>query len=113
MPSTPRKEGPEKLCGAARYVDDYSLPGAWHGVTVRSTVPHARGKALTFDPAFPWDECVVVTAEDIPGDNHIALIEHDQPALADGIVRHQAEPIALIAHPSRAKAYEALRHVRV
>ena len=112
MPPT-RKEGPEKLCGLARYVDDIDVPGAWHGVTVRSTVPHGRVKKLTFDPAFPWEECVVVTADDITGENCIALIEHDQPALADGLVRHQAEPIALIAHPSRAKAYEAARRVSV
>ncbi len=113
MPPTLRKEGPEKLCGLALYVDDHDLPGVWHGVTLRSTVPHGRVKKLTFDPAFPWDECVVVTAQDIPGENYVALIEKDQPALADGVVRHQAEPIALIAHESRAKAYAALKHVAV
>lgn len=109
----PRREGPEKLTGRARYLDDRDLPGAWHGVTVRSTVPHGRIKALRLDPKFPWRECVVVTAKDIPGKNLVTLIETDQPLLADGLVRHREEPIALIAHPDRAKAYEALRHVAV
>lgn len=117
MPSVgknpPRREGPEKLTGRALYLDDHDLPGAWHGVTVRSTQAHARIKAVRFDPAFPWDECAVVTAKDIPGKNVVTLIEPDQPLLADGITRHKEEPIALIAHPSRARAYEALKHVSV
>ena len=111
--SAPRKEGPEKLRGAARYIDDYALAGAWHGVTLRSTIAHGRVKGLRFDPSFPWSECVVVTADDVPGANVVALIEDDQPVLADGLVRHAMEPIALIAHRSRARAYEALKHVSV
>jgi CO/xanthine dehydrogenase Mo-binding subunit len=109
----PRREGPEKLTGRAVYLDDLEIPGCWHGVTVRSAVPHGRIKAIRFDPAFPWDECVVVTAKDIPGKNVVTLIEPDQPLLADGLVRHREEPIALIAHPDRARAYEALKHVTV
>ena len=108
-----RKEGPEKLCGLALYVDDHELPGAWHGVTVRSTVPHARIKAVTFDPAFPWKDCVVVTAKDIPGENFVQLIDTDQPVLADGLTRHPAEPVALIAHPDKATAYAAAKAVRL
>jgi CO/xanthine dehydrogenase Mo-binding subunit len=108
-----RKEGPQKLCGLALYVDDHELPGAWHGVTVRSSVPHARIKALRFDPAFPWKECVVVTAKDVPGENFVQLIDTDQPVLADGLTKHPAEPLALIAHPDKAKAYEAARRVTV
>ncbi len=108
-----RREGPDKLTGRARYLDDLDIPGCWHGVTVRSSVPHGRIKAIRFDPAFAWGECAVVTAKDIPGRNVVALIEPDQPLLADGLVRHREEPIALIAHPDRATAYEALKHVTV
>ena len=35
--SVPRKEGPAKLTGQARYIDDLSLPGMIFGATVRST----------------------------------------------------------------------------
>ena len=108
-----RREGPEKLTGRALYLDDHALPGCLHGVTLRSAYPHARIRAVHFDPAFPWDECVVVTAKDIPGKNVVALIEPDQPLLADGLVRHREEPIVLIAHADRAKAYLALKHVLV
>jgi len=111
--STPRREGPEKLTGRARYVDDYPLPGSLFGATLRSTIPRGRILKIDFDPAFPWDELVVATAKDIPGSNYVALMENDQPLLADGEVRHAMEPIALVAHTDRARAYEALAHVRV
>ncbi len=108
-----RREGPEKLTGRALYLDDHSIPGCWHGVTVRSSVPHGKIKAIRFDPAFAWNECAVVTAKDIPGKNVVTLIEPDQPLLADVIVRHREEAIVLIAHPSRATAYEAAKHVTI
>ena len=109
----PRRDGPAKLTGRALYLDDVAIPGCWHGVTVRSSVPHGKIKSIIYDPSFPWDECVVVTAKDIPGKNLVALIEADQPLLADGIVRHREEAIVLIAHADRATAYEAAKRVRV
>ena len=111
--SARRTEGPEKLCGVARYVDDYTLPGCLFGATLRSTVACGRIRSVTLDPAFPWHEYVVATADDIPGANHVALIENDQPLLAKDRVRHVAEPILLVGHPVRAKAYAALAHIRV
>ncbi|MEK7656438.1 MAG: xanthine dehydrogenase family protein molybdopterin-binding subunit [Elusimicrobiota bacterium] len=109
----PRKEGPAKLCGLAQYVDDYALPGCLYGATLRSGIAFGAIKSIVFDPAFPWSECVVVTAKDIPGKNCVALIEDDQPLLAEGVVRHPMEPILLVGHASRAKAYEAIKHIRV
>src|SRR5688572_10491216 len=109
----PRRDGPAKLTGRAKYLDDLDIPGCWHGVTVRSSAPHARIKSISYDPAFPWKECVVVTAADIPGKNVVALIEPDQPLLADGVVRHREEAIVLIAHPDRAAAYEAAKRVKI
>jgi len=108
-----RKEGPKKLTGAALYVDDIPVKGAWHGVTVRSTVPHARIKDIRFLKGFPWKQAVVVTAADIPGINCVRLIEDDQPLLADAITRHVHEPVALIAHPDRSAAYESLKFVEI
>jgi CO/xanthine dehydrogenase Mo-binding subunit len=108
-----RKEGPDKLCGRAQYIDDLTIPGCLHGVTVRSSIPRGRIESIEFDPAFPWDECTVVTARDIPGENVVQLIERDQPLLADTRIQHMFEPIALIAHADRAMAYRAREHVRV
>jgi len=108
----PRREGPEKLTGRAQYLDDLPIAGCLTGVTLRSTIAFGAIHAVTFDPAFPWADFVVVTARDVPN-NHVALIADDQPLLADTRVMHQMEPIALVAHLDRDKAYEALRHITV
>src|SRR3981189_3034865 len=96
--SVPRKEGRDKVTGAARYIDDMSLPGMLYGATVRSQIPRGVIKHISFDPKFEWSEFVTVTAADITGKNCIALIGDDQPCLADGKVNHPEEPILLLAH---------------
>ena len=96
--SVPRKEGRDKVTGAARYIDDMTMPGMIYGATVRSQIPRGVIKHISFDPQFEWSEFVVVTAQDIPGKNCIALIGDDQPCLADGRVNHPEEPILLLAH---------------
>ena len=60
-----------------------------------------RSQKSAFGPGIDWNEFVIVTAKDIPGKNCIALIEDDQPCLADGMVNHPEEPILLLAHPDR------------
>ncbi|HEY4708913.1 MAG TPA: xanthine dehydrogenase family protein molybdopterin-binding subunit [Candidatus Acidoferrales bacterium] len=109
--SAPRKEGRDKVTGRARYIDDISMPGMLYGATVRSRFPRGKIKKIAFGPSINWNDFVVVTAADIPGKNYIALIENDQPCLADGIVNHPEEPLLLLAHPDRhalSKAVEAV-----
>jgi CO/xanthine dehydrogenase Mo-binding subunit len=99
--SSPRKEGRDKLTGRARYIDDLSFPHMLFGATVRSRFARGKIRKINFGDGINWNEFVIVTAEDIPGKNYIALIENDQPCLADGIVNHPEEPIVLLAHPDR------------
>ncbi len=109
--SVPRMEGRAKVTGHACYVDDMVLPGMLYGATVRSLIPRGKIKEITFGPGVDWNEFVIVTCKDIPGKNCIALIEDDQPCLADGIVNHPEEPLVLLAHPDRhllPKAVEAI-----
>ncbi|MBV9340317.1 MAG: xanthine dehydrogenase family protein [Acidobacteria bacterium] len=98
---TPRKEGPGKVTGEARYIDDLSFPDMLYGATVRSQIARGMLKKITFRPDVPWSEFVVVSVPDIPGKNYIALIENDQPCLAEKVVNHPEEPILLLAHPDR------------
>jgi len=104
-------EGRDKVAGLARYVDDMVLPGMLYGATVRSRIPRGKIKEFTFGPGIDWKEFVIVSPRDIPGKNCIALIEDDQPCLADGVVNHSEEPLLLLAHPDRhllPKAVEAV-----
>jgi len=106
-----RREGPQKLTGTALYTDDLVFPGAWYGQTIRSTVPHARLLAVELDPAFDWSKVVVLTAADMPGVNIVSLIKDDQPILVEKEIRHQAEPVALLAAPDRETLREAKHRI--
>jgi len=111
--SVPRKEGREKVTGAARYVDDLTFPDMIYGVTVRSS--SARGKILgiRFGEGIPWKEFTIVTAKDIPGQNCVALLIEDQPCLADQFVNHPEEAVVLLAHPDKYLLEEARRAVHI
>jgi CO/xanthine dehydrogenase Mo-binding subunit len=113
-PAPYRREGPAKLTGVALYTDDIVIPGAWYGATIRSTDAHATFDALELDPGFDWSSVVVVTADDIPGDNIVSSIKSDQPILIPigGEIQHHAEPLALIAAPDKATLREARRRAR-
>jgi CO/xanthine dehydrogenase Mo-binding subunit len=108
-----RKEGVDKLLGRARYIDDMDREGMWHGATVRSTIPRGLIRSIAFDPRIDWSQFAVVTAADIPGNNHVRLIYDDQLCLADGRVNHCDEAIVLLAHPSRQKLREAAAAIRI
>jgi CO/xanthine dehydrogenase Mo-binding subunit len=111
--SVSRKEGADKLLGRARYVDDIVREGVLYGATVRSTIPRGLIRSIEFDRRIDWSEFTVVTAADIPGENHIQLIVADQPCLADGQVNHCDEAILLLAHADKHKLREAVDAVRV
>ena len=70
-------------------------------------------KEIRFDPDYDWNDVTVVTAKDIPGENYVYLIEVDQPLLVDREVHHAEEPILVLGHENRAKAYDALAHIDV
>jgi CO/xanthine dehydrogenase Mo-binding subunit len=109
----PRKEGRQKVTGAALYIDDLSFPEMLHGATVRSPAARGRIKHIAFEGDLPWDEFTIVTAKDIPGANYVALILNDQPYLAADFVNHPEEPVVLIAHKDKYLVEEARRHVAI
>jgi CO/xanthine dehydrogenase Mo-binding subunit len=111
--SPPRPDGFAKVSGAARYVDDISLPGMWHGATLRSPHPHARIRSIHWDPAKAPEGAVCVTAADLPGPNGVQLLDDGWPILADGFTLHVAEPVALVAAPTRLAAKQALSALTV
>jgi CO/xanthine dehydrogenase Mo-binding subunit len=111
--SVPRKEGREKVTGAARYVDDLTLPDMIHGVTVRTSAPRGKILGIRFGAEIPWHEFTIVTAKDIPGKNCVALLIEDQPCLADRHVNHPEEPVVLLAHPDKYLLEKARQSVQI
>jgi CO/xanthine dehydrogenase Mo-binding subunit len=90
-----------------------TLPGMLHGATVRSRIARGKMRKITFGTGIDWDEFVVVSAKDIPGRNVIALIQDDQPCLAEVVVNHSEEPVLLLAHPNRHKLGKAVEAVAI
>ena len=111
--SVVRKEGRDKVTGRAQYVDDLTLPGMIHGLTVRSSIARGRILGICYADRIPWHEFTIVTAADIPGKNEIAAIAHDQPCLAHNVINHPEEPIVLLAHPDKYPLEEARRAVEI
>ena len=103
-----RLDALEKACGEALYLDDLPLEGFWYGEAVRASA--ARGKIRGFlqDPAFDWSRVTVVTPEDIPGINAVAMIRDDYPALPGEDISFATQAVALIAAPDRKTLDEAL-----
>ena len=94
-----RKDGASKVTGAAKYIDDLSFTNLLHARTIRSTIP--AGDITTIRLAFDTAGFTIVDFRDIPGRNVVALIDDDQPCLAEHAIRHFAEPILLLAHEDR------------
>ena len=96
-----RKDGLDKVTGAAKYIDDLSFPGLLHARTIRSTIPAGEIGRVTF--GFDKTGFTIVDHRDVPGRNIVALIDDDQPCLAARTIRHVAEPILILAHEDRDK----------
>ena len=92
-------------------MDDWAKDGVWVGGTVRSKEAHARLLRVRCRDSFDWARVVMVTAADIPGRNVLELVEGDQPVLAEAILRHPEEPIALVAAPDKETLQRALEAI--
>src|SRR5262245_21165917 len=104
-----RKEGADKVTGRARYLDDLSFPNLLYGRTVRSTISAGELAGIRYD--YDRSGFTSVDYHDIPGKNFVALIDEDQPCLAERQVRHVAEPVVLLAHADRDTLARAEVHI--
>jgi xanthine dehydrogenase D subunit len=101
-----RPDGTLKVTGEFAYSSDLWMDDMIWGVTLRSPHPCARVVSLDIGPALATPGVyAVLTADDVPGENAVGLEHQDQPVLADGVVRYQGEPVALVAadHPETAR----------
>ena len=100
-----RKDGLDKVTGAARYLDDLPFANLLHARTIRTTIPAGEISRIRF--AFDTAGFTIVDYRDIPGRNIVALIDDDQPCLVEKRVRHVAEPVLVIAHEDRDRVLAA------
>jgi CO/xanthine dehydrogenase Mo-binding subunit len=114
----PRKDGPEKVTGRAKYTGDIQLSGMLIGRILRSHHPHARILNIDTSRAEQLTGVkAVITARDTAGIKH-GFVETpryppDQHPLAPDRVRFVGEEVAAVAATDPYIAEEALSLIRV
>ncbi len=90
------------VSGAADYTDDLPEPrGTLHVALGVSPVAHGRLKALDLAAVRTAPGVVdVVTAADIPGENDVGPIQHDDPVFAADLVQFVGQPVFAVAATS-------------
>jgi len=105
--TVPRFDAVTKVTGREKYAADYYGDAfLWAGVK-RAGVPHARlnGIDITAAKSIPG-VVAVLTHKDVKGTNRYGIIRKDEPILAESIVHHCGDAVALVLAEDRA----ALRH---
>lgn len=111
-----RLDAEEKVLGTGKYPDDYYPDGMLYGSALRSK--YARARVLSIDTsaakALPG-VAAVLTAEDIPGQNKIGHLKHDQYTLipVGGLTHYLGDAVALIAAGDRETVEKAKKLVKV
>ncbi len=106
----------EKVLGTGKYPDDYELDGMLYGSALRSKYARARIRGIDTSAAKALPGVVaVLTAEDIPGENKIGHIKHDQYTLipVGGLTHYLGDAVALVAAESREALEKAKKLIRV
>jgi xanthine dehydrogenase D subunit len=104
--SAQRPDATPKVTGQFAYGSDLWMDDMIWGVTLRSPHPYAKIRSIGIGEALATGGVyAVLTHDDVPGRNITGLEVADQPVLADGVVRYQGEPVALVAadHPEIAR----------
>ncbi len=122
-----RVEDGRLLTGEATYTDDLAVPGAGHAALLRSRHASAHVAVDTADAEAMDEVRAVVTAEtmadsDLPTPGRMPIIpgpgiETDEhlyrPVIAEDVVRHQGEPIAVVVAEDRYAARDAVAAIAV
>jgi xanthine dehydrogenase large subunit len=103
------------VSGAADYTDDLAEPrGTLYVALGVSPVAHGRFTSLDLDLVREAPGVVdIITAADIPGENDVGPIQHDDPIFADGVVQFAGQPMFAVAATSVNAARRAARLARV
>lgn len=114
-PSHPHDSAHLHVSGAARYADDLPEPADMlHLAFGQSTEAHARIVGMDLSDVLAADGVVAVyTAADIPGENNVGPVAHDDRLLADGEAIFVGQPLFLVAATSQLAARKAARLGRI
>ncbi|BBC73831.1 xanthine dehydrogenase molybdopterin binding subunit [Altererythrobacter sp. B11] len=110
-PAKPHDSAHLHVSGQARYVDDEpEAADLLHLAFGQSTVAHGRILSMDLSEVEAAEGVVAVyTAADIPGENNVSPVQHDDLLLAEEEVVWLGQPIFLVAATSQRAARKAAR----
>ncbi|OGL16532.1 MAG: xanthine dehydrogenase [Candidatus Rokubacteria bacterium RIFCSPLOWO2_12_FULL_71_22] len=122
--AVPRHDARDKVAAATAYAADWALPGMLHAVVLRSPYPSARIVRVDTARAKAMDGvAAVLTAQDVPRNalatdvpgqtTAIGPLRATLHVLAEDRVRHQGEPLALVAAETLEQARAAAEAIEV
>ncbi|MDY5846202.1 MAG: selenium-dependent xanthine dehydrogenase [Bariatricus sp.] len=106
----------EKVLGYGKYPDDFYLDGMCYGSALRSKYPRARVLSIDTAAAKALPGVItVLTAGDIPGENKIGHLKHDQYTMipVGGLTHYLGDAIALVAAEDMETAEKAKKLIKV
>jgi xanthine dehydrogenase large subunit len=103
------------VSGESIYIDDMQINSQLlHGKVVYSKVAHAKIKSIDYSKAEALKGVhAILTYKDIPGENQMGPVVHDEPCLAIDLVECIGQAILLIAAESEEIAIEAERLIEI
>lgn len=109
-----RVDASAKVTGRAKFAGDVGFSDMCWVSVVRSKYPHAEISNIDVSEASKSPGVLaVLTADDVPGDNVVPVIEDDQPALVNCKARYRGEPLALVIARKREVAHRGVDKVNV
>ena len=112
--SLPRADALAKVTGREKYATDFYDEGFLWAAAKRAGIPHAKILRIhTAEAAALPGVFKILTANDVPGTNRQGIVVKDQPVIADEIVRHCGDAVALVLGEDRKTLEKALDLIRV
>ena len=106
----------EKVLGYGKYPDDFYKENMYYGSALRSKYPRARVLSIDTSKAKALPGvAAVLTAEDIPGENKIGHLKHDQYTLipVGGLTHYLGDAVALVAAEDMETVEKAKKLIKV
>ena len=119
-----RHDARDKVQASTLYAADWLMPGMLHGRVLRSVYPSARIRRIETSRAAALPGVAAVLTErdvphnalwtDVPGQtSEVGPLRARLQVLANGVVRYQGEPVALVAAETPEAAQRALEAIDV
>jgi CO/xanthine dehydrogenase Mo-binding subunit len=110
----PRFDARAKVTGEEKYAADQSRENMLWAGAKRAGLAHGIIRSIDVSEARALPGVLaVLTGKDVPGTNRQGIVHKDQPVLADRVVRHCGDPVALVLAEDRDTLKRAIERIRV